>query len=105
MCIRDSPLAAAKCEMLESLGENPFQKLSLPEAVMKFRQGFGRLIRSESDRGVAVVLDSRILNKPYGKNFLSAIAPKDWDEFNLKTLDAKIKDAFSQLDFDKTPTQ
>lgn len=101
----DHPLAAAKYEMLESLGENPFQKLSLPEAVMKFRQGFGRLIRSESDKGVAVVLDSRILNKPYGKNFLSAIAPKDWDEFNSKTLDAKIKDAFLQLDFDKTPTQ
>ena len=46
---------------------------SLPEAVLKFRQGFGRLIRSKHDTGILVILDSRIITKSYGKFFLDAI--------------------------------
>ncbi len=48
-------------------------ELSVPDAVIKFRQGFGRLIRRGDDKGVIVVLDRRIITKPYGKEFISSI--------------------------------
>jgi DNA polymerase-3 subunit epsilon/ATP-dependent DNA helicase DinG len=63
------PLFAARSEQYEQ----PFQQYSLPRAALKFRQGFGRLIRSASDRGVVAVLDSRIFSKSYGSTFLRAI--------------------------------
>jgi ATP-dependent DNA helicase DinG len=63
----------ARCEAISDAGGNPFMDLSLPEAVTKFRQGFGRLIRTGSDRGVVAVLDGRLLQKFYGKVFLRSI--------------------------------
>lgn len=68
-----SPLEEARREYFESLGRSYFDDHSLPKAVMKFRQGFGRLIRSSTDRGAVVVLDSRILRKGYGNVFLEAL--------------------------------
>jgi ATP-dependent DNA helicase DinG len=67
------PVFEARCEALESRGGNAFMELSLPEAVMKFKQGFGRLMRRSSDHGVVVVLDGRLLRKNYGKAFLNAL--------------------------------
>lgn len=69
----NDPVFEARCEALESRGGNPFMELSLPEAVMKFKQGFGRLMRRSSDRGVVVVLDGRLLRKHYGKAFLRSL--------------------------------
>jgi ATP-dependent DNA helicase DinG len=69
----DHPLTEAKLEEIESAGGDPFQAYSLPEAILKLRQGVGRLIRSANDRGTIVILDSRILNRPYGKAFLKAL--------------------------------
>jgi len=69
----DHPLTEAKLEEIESSGGDPFQSYSLPEAVLKLRQGVGRLIRRSSDRGSVVILDSRILSRPYGKAFLKAL--------------------------------
>ena len=63
------PLFAARSERYD----DPFTQYALPQAVLRFRQGFGRLIRSSSDRGVVVVLDSRIVNKRYGDMFLTSI--------------------------------
>ena len=61
---------------LTSLNEGDyFRDWSLPKAVMKFRQGFGRLIRSGTDRGAVVCLDSRLLRKGYGKSFLKSLPP------------------------------
>ena len=54
-------------------GKSPFAEYSLPEAVLKFRQGVGRLIRTRSDRGMVVVLDRRIIAKSYGRAFLESI--------------------------------
>ena len=68
-----SPLIAARQERIERSGRNSFAEYSLPEAVLKFRQGVGRLIRSRSDRGKIVVLDPRITGKRYGKKFLQSI--------------------------------
>ena len=53
--------------------EDPFNEYSLPEAILRFRQGFGRLIRTESDRGIVAILDRRILSKRYGKLFIDSL--------------------------------
>jgi len=67
------PVFEARREAVEKNGGNPFMDLSLPEAVMKFKQGFGRLMRRSSDRGVVAVLDGRILKKRYGAFFLQSL--------------------------------
>jgi ATP-dependent DNA helicase DinG len=69
------PLVEARLEEIAQRGGNAFVEYSLPEAILKFRQGAGRLIRSTSDRGVVSVLDSRILTRSYGRSFLAALPP------------------------------
>lgn len=69
----DHPLTEARLEEIEAQGGRAFENYSLPEAILKLRQGVGRLIRSKSDTGTIVILDSRIVSKPYGKAFLKAI--------------------------------
>jgi DNA polymerase-3 subunit epsilon/ATP-dependent DNA helicase DinG len=63
------PLIAARSETYE----DPFNEYYLPEAILKFRQGFGRLIRTQSDRGVVVILDKRVMTKQYGRLFLESL--------------------------------
>ncbi|MBL8058425.1 MAG: hypothetical protein JNK29_17100, partial [Anaerolineales bacterium] len=67
--VPDDPIIAARSETFE----RPFDEYSVPEAVLKFRQGFGRLIRTKSDRGVVVLLDRRLLSKAYGRVFLESL--------------------------------
>lgn len=67
------PLLKARCEKIESEGRSSFVELSVPQAVIRFRQGFGRLIRSRSDRGMVVVADSRIVRKNYGRSFSDSL--------------------------------
>ena len=67
------PVIQAKMEYIEKHGGNSFFDFSLPEAILKFRQGIGRLIRHKSDKGIIAILDSRIINKTYGKYFLNSI--------------------------------
>jgi ATP-dependent DNA helicase DinG len=73
--VPDHPLTAARIEHIEDHGGNPFSEYSVPEAVLKLRQGIGRLIRTRKDRGIAVILDPRVLTKSYGKIFLDALPP------------------------------
>lgn len=68
-----SPIEESRRKWFESLGRNYFDGYSLPRAVMKFRQGFGRLIRSSTDRGAVVVLDPRLVHRGYGRAFLEAL--------------------------------
>ena len=65
------PVFAARSDLYEQ----PFMRFAVPQAVLRFRQGFGRLIRNKSDHGVVVVLDSRITSKPYGRSFLASVPP------------------------------
>ena len=69
----DTPLEEARQEWMAARGMNVFNEYSLPKAVVKFRQGFGRLIRSRTDFGAVVVLDPRIQTKRYGAKFLRSI--------------------------------
>jgi ATP-dependent DNA helicase DinG len=71
--VPDHPLTAARIEKLQAEGGNAFMSYSVPEAVLKFRQGFGRLIRTKKDNGIVVILDSRVTKKYYGRNFLDSI--------------------------------
>lgn len=71
--VPDQPLLAGRLEQIREQGGNPFNDYQLPSAILKFKQGFGRLIRSKTDTGIVVVLDSRIINKRYGQKFLAAI--------------------------------
>jgi len=71
--VPDHPVIQARLEFIEERGGNSFMDYSLPEAVLKFRQGFGRLIRNKSDEGIIVVLDSRIITKSYGRYFISSL--------------------------------
>ncbi len=68
-----NPLVEATSEQLEKNGKNPFMEYFLPEAVLSLKQGFGRLIRSRDDTGEITLLDSRVLKKRYGHNFLQAL--------------------------------
>jgi ATP-dependent DNA helicase DinG len=82
--VPDHPLLEARLEAIRKGGGNPFRDFQLPEAVIKFRQGFGRLIRTSSDSGVVLVTDPRMSTKPYGATFASSLpaCPK-------KTISAK----------------
>ena len=71
--VPDHPLIEARIETIEAAGGNAFTEFSLPEAILKFRQGVGRLIRTKADQGIIVVLDNRILTKTYGQSFLDAV--------------------------------
>ncbi|MBR2627686.1 MAG: 3'-5' exoribonuclease [Peptococcaceae bacterium] len=67
------PITSAKMEYLQAQGKNSFAAYSLPQAVLKFRQGCGRLIRSADDWGTIVILDKRLLTKNYGKDFINSL--------------------------------
>jgi ATP-dependent DNA helicase DinG len=71
--VPDHPVTEAKMEMIQERGGNPFMDYSLPGAILKFRQGVGRLIRNKTDKGIINILDSRILNKFYGKLFINSL--------------------------------
>jgi ATP-dependent DNA helicase DinG len=71
--VPDHPMIEARIEAIEARGGNSFGEFSLPEAILKFRQGVGRLIRTKSDTGIVVVLDNRVLTKRYGQAFLDAL--------------------------------
>jgi ATP-dependent DNA helicase DinG len=71
--VPDHPIIEAKIESIEKRGGNPFTEFSLPGAILKFKQGVGRLIRNKTDKGIIVILDSRVVTKTYGKYFINSL--------------------------------
>jgi len=73
--VPNEPLTAARIEAIERDGGNSFYDYLLPHAALRLKQGFGRLIRSRTDRGAVVLLDRRVLEKNYGRYFLESLPP------------------------------
>ncbi|WP_366921876.1 hypothetical protein MFMK1_002294 [Metallumcola ferriviriculae] len=90
------PSVAARLEQLEEQQKNSFYHLSLPLAILRFKQGIGRLIRSKRDRGVAVILDSRIISKRYGSYFFSSLPGTGVKLLDSKNLVAEMEIFFNQ---------
>lgn len=87
----NEPITEARCKLLEKNGQNAFYSYSLPEALLRFRQGFGRLIRTSTDRGVLVVLDRRIITSNYGMDFQKALPPVSWEEVSISEMTTVIE--------------
>lgn len=86
------PIVEARTELLAQRKLNGFMHFSLPEAIIKFKQGFGRLIRTKHDHGAVVVLDRRIIDKRYGRKFLSSLPINTYMQGNKYLLLDKLKE-------------
>jgi ATP-dependent DNA helicase DinG len=85
------PITEAKCEHIRDGGGNPFNELTLPDALIKFRQGAGRLIRTATDRGIVTLLDSRVLAKSYGRLFIDSLPQPAFTRLTRDDRDAKFR--------------
>jgi len=88
------PVFQARAELFEM----PFEQYTLPQAILRFKQGFGRLIRRKTDRGVMVVLDRRLRSKRYGASFLGSLPPCDLREMPLRDLPAEAASWLARRD-------
>ncbi|MFZ9683703.1 MAG: ATP-dependent DNA helicase, partial [Cephaloticoccus sp.] len=84
------PITEAKCEHIRDQGGNPFNELTLPDALIKFRQAIGRLIRTTSDRGLITVLDARVLAKAYGRLFLECFPQSQFTRLTMSDRENKF---------------
>ena len=101
---RGEPVTEARSELVEAEGGSSFRDYMIPEAVIKFRQGFGRLVRTKSDRGVVVVADRRLVSKNYGAIFRKSIAASVHAVASEALLFARVKDFFDASAFSPCAT-
>jgi ATP-dependent DNA helicase DinG len=84
------PITEARCDLIRARGGNPFNELTLPDALVKFRQGVGRLIRTAGDRGLVTILDSRVVAKTYGRLFLECLPQPEFTTITRETRSGKF---------------
>ncbi len=84
------PITEARCDHIRNGGGNPFSELTLPDALIKFRQGIGRLIRTAEDRGLVTILDSRVLAKAYGRLFIDCLPQPDFMSITRESRNEKF---------------
>ena len=94
--VPSEPIQQARAERIERQGGDPFRQMSVPQAVLKLRQGFGRLIRSRTDRGAVVILDSRIVTKNYGARFLKSLPAASLAIDSTATIFLRLDSFFSR---------
>jgi ATP-dependent DNA helicase DinG len=85
------PVAQARAEWIRERDGNPFNELTLPDALVQFRQGIGRLIRTQTDRGLVTILDSRVLVKSYGRLFLECLPKRDYQRLTKENRETRFK--------------
>jgi ATP-dependent DNA helicase DinG len=90
------PVTIARAEAIEKAGGRAFTEYTIPTAVIKFRQGFGRLIRSRTDRGVVIVTDKRLVSKPYGRAFLESLPPAPLIVGPVREIEDHVKRFFNE---------
>lgn len=86
------PMVEAKSEFLRAQGENPFAKLSVPQAVIRFKQGFGRLVRTARDRGIVLIYDTRVIETSYGKHFLYSLPGPKIEHLPGEAIPARMRE-------------
>jgi len=86
------PMVEAKSEYLRARNENPFTKLSVPQAVIRFKQGFGRLVRTARDRGIVLIYDTRVIETSYGKHFLYSLPGPKIEHLPCETIPARMRE-------------
>ncbi len=92
----ENPIFKAKAEQIAAEGKNAFQEYALPEAVMRMRQGFGRLIRSSKDKGAFIVLDRRIETKSYGRQFIHALPNIQVKKMSLERMVKELENCYNK---------
>lgn len=93
--VPSEPIFQAKCNQIEERGDNPFMEYAIPKAIVKFKQGFGRLIRTKTDYGCILCLDSRLINKAYGKLFIKSLPVCRMVTGHLNSITSELKNFYS----------
>ncbi|MBD0380548.1 ATP-dependent DNA helicase DinG [Paenibacillus sedimenti] len=91
------PLVEAKCENIKKRNENPFMKFSVPQAVIRFKQGFGRLVRRASDKGIVIIYDTRVIDTYYGKHFLYSLPGPKIEHMTTEQMLPRIQDWMGEV--------
>jgi len=90
------PIQIARCAAIERHGGNSFNQYTVPQAIIRLKQGFGRLIRHRDDRGVVLILDQRVVSKGYGRSFLKSLPPAQLVTAPAQQIQREIKNFFQQ---------
>ena len=91
------PLIEAKCDKIKKSGGNPFMKFSVPQAVIRFKQGFGRLVRRASDKGIVIIYDTRVIDTQYGKYFLYSLPGPKIEHMTTEQMVPRIREWMGEV--------
>lgn len=95
------PLLEAKSEMIAASKQNPFMKLSIPQAVIRFKQGFGRLVRTAKDKGIVILYDTRVIDTNYGKYFLYSLPGPKIETMHMEQIVPRIREWLGEAETDQ----